>query len=195
MQRDLEEYKYLNEQIMNHQRLLFQIFTFSVIAAVAILGWGMQSFPKTGTEASGLTPFLPLAPMAIILPCAFIISGIREEVFGWGAYIIVFHESDTGLGYETVLDKTRDKAGRFRESYASVTYTYWALLSISSGLFVYAINNSPMHNGLCALVAIPIGILVYWTTKFCNIPSRSNREKLKNKWREAKKELLEEAER
>lgn len=136
MQQKLEEHKYRNEQIMNHQRLIFQIFTFSVIAAVAILGWGLQNFPKSGTEASGLAPFLVLAPMAIILPCAFIISAIREEVFGWAAYIIVFHKSE----YETALDKMRDKVGRFRESYTSIGWTYWVFFAICGGL-IYVGNS------------------------------------------------------
>jgi len=190
MQQKLEEYKYLNQQIMNHQRLLFQIFTFSVIAAVAILGWGLQSFPKSGTEASGLTVFLLLVPMAIVVPCAFVISGIREDIFRWGAYIILFHESDGGLGYETLLDKIRDKAGRFKESYTPLFWTYLAFLSICSGLFIRGIWISPMlPNGLSALVAIPIGLLIRWAIKFINIPSQSNREKLKNEWLEAKEEL------
>jgi len=190
MQQKLEERRYLNEQIMNHQRLIFQIFTFSVISAVAILGWGSQSFPESGTEASALTLFLVLAPMAIILPCAFIISGIREEIFGWAAYIIVFHESGEGLGYETVLDKARDKFGRFRESYTSLLFTYWALCGICCGLFLYGIENSSMPSSLSAVVIIPIGFLIYWTIKFIEIPSKSNRDKLRKRWLETKQELM-----
>ena len=190
MQQKLEERKYLNEQIINHQRLIFQIFTFSIIAAVAILGWGLQSFPKSGTETSWLTLFLLLAPMAIVVPCAFIISAIRQEIFGWAAYIIIFHEGEEDFGYETLLDKIRDKAGRFKESYTPLFWTYLAFLSICSGLFIRGIWISPMlPNGLSALVAIPIGLLIRWAIKFINIPSQSNREKLKNEWLEAKEEL------
>jgi hypothetical protein len=183
VQQKLEEHKYLNEQIINHQRLIFQIFTFSVIAAVAILGWGLQNFPKSGTEASGFSLFILLAPMAIILPCAFIISAIREEVFGWAAYIIVFHKSE----YEIALDRMRVKAGRFRESYTSIGWTYWVFFAMCSGLFMWGIWNSPMHNGLCALVVIPFVILLLWYLKFSSIPSNSNRERLKEEWREAKR--------
>ena len=183
MQQKLEERKYLNEQIMTHQRLIFQIFTFSIIAAVAILGWGLQNFPKSGTEASGLALFLVLAPMAVILPCAFIISAIRKEIFGWAAYIIVFHKSE----YETALDKMRDKAGRFRESYTSIVWTYWSFFVICIGLFMWGIWNSPMNNSLCALGVIPFVILLLWHLEFSNIPSSRNRERLKNEWREAKR--------
>jgi hypothetical protein len=190
MQQKLEERKYLNEQIINHQRLIFQIFTFSIIAAVAILGWGLQSFPKSGTETSWLTLFLLLAPMAIVVPCAFIISAIRQEIFGWAAYIIVFHEGEEDFGYEKALDKIRDKVRPFRESYTPLCWTYLALLGICSGLFIWAILNSCICNRWSALVAIPIGLLVYWTIKFINIPSRSNRAKLKNEWLKVKEELL-----
>ena len=186
MQQKLEERRYLNEQIINHQRLIFQIFTFSIIAAIAILGWGLQSVPKSGAEASELAPFLVLAPMAIIIPCAFIISAIREEVFGWAAYIIVFYESE----YETALDKVRDKAGRFRESYTSICFTYWVFFAICGGLFIWSIWNSSLCNGLCALVVIPLVFLLIWYFKFKSIPSKSNRDRLKNQWLEAKQELM-----
>ncbi len=96
MQLKLEEHKYLNDQIMNHQKILLQIFTFSVIAAVAVLGWGLQSAPRNGAEASELAAFILLLPPAILIPCAFIISSIRKEIFVWGAYITVFHESEDG---------------------------------------------------------------------------------------------------
>ena len=196
MQQKLEEYKYLNQQIMNHQRLLFQIFTFSVIAAVAILSWGLQSFPKSGMEASGLAPFLLLAPMAIVLPCAFIIRGIREEIFGWGAYIIVFHESVGDVGYETRLDRIRDKVGRFRESYTYLIGIYWSFLGICIWLFIWGIMHSPMCGNLPVLIAPPaslFGLLLWWSIKFFNVPGRSNRRKLKNEWLEAKKELMQKA--
>jgi hypothetical protein len=193
MQQKLEERKYLNEQIINHQRLIFQIFTFSVIAAVAILGWSSQTFLGSDMEASWLAIFFVLAPLVIILPCAFIISAIRGEIFGWGAYIIVFHESGECLGYETVLDTARNNFGRFRESYTSISLAYWFLCVVCCGLFIYGIcgiENGSMPCGISAVVIIPIGLLIYWTIKFVNIPSRSNREKLKNEWREAKKELI-----
>lgn len=183
MQQKLEERKYLNEQIMTHQRLIFQIFTFSIIAAVAIFGWGLQNFLKSETEASGLALFLVLAPMAVILPCAFIISAIREDIFGLAAYILVFHKSE----YETALDKMRDKASRFRESYTSIVWTYWSFFVICIGLFMWGICNSPMNNSLCVLGVIPFVILLLWNIKFINIPSSSNRERLKNEWREAKR--------
>jgi len=186
MQQKLEDRRYLNEQIINHQRLIFQIFTFSVIAAIAILGWGLQSIPESGAEASVLAPFLLLAPMAIIIPCAFIISAIREEVFGWAAYIIVFYESE----YETALDKMRDKTGRFRESYTSICWTYWIFFSICGALFIWRIWDSSLHNVLCVLVVIPLFFLFLWHCKFTKIPSKSNRDRLKKQWLEAKQELI-----
>jgi len=189
MQQKLEERRYLNEQIINHQRLIFQIFTFSVIAAGGILGWTSQIFLDTEAGALELAPFLVLVPMAIILPCAFIISAIRAEVFGWAAYIIIFHESGEGLGYETVLDKARDESKRFRESYTSLVYTYWTLCVICCGLFIYGIQNSSVPCGLSAVAVVPIGLLIFWTFKFVRIPSRSNRDKLKKQWLEIKQKL------
>lgn len=190
MQQQLEERRYINEQIINHQRLLFQIFTFSVIAAVAILGWGMQVFLTTGRGE--LAAFLLLAPTAIIIPCAFIIGAIRDEIFGWGAYILVFHEDEREPGYETILDKKRDeveerkRCGRFRESYTSIIGVYSVFILICCSLFFYVILISPICSYFSALVVFPIGLHIWWCIKFYNIPSKEHRDKLKKDWREAK---------
>ena len=189
MQQQLEERKYLNSQIMNHQRLLFQIFTFSVIAAVAILGWGIEALSKNGTGRSELAPFIFLTPMAIIIPCAFIISAIRDEIFGWAAYIFVFHEGDQHPGYETALDKMRDQHGGFRESYTSIIGVYSIFILICCILFIIAILISPICSYYSTLVVFPIGLHIWWCIKFLNIPKKNNREKLKKDWLEAK-ELL-----
>src|SRR3990172_1100416 len=96
MQHDLEEYRYLNDQIKTHQHLVFQIFAISTAASVALLGYGLQNFfmAENGQKISKLAPFIILAPIAIIVPSIFLISAIREDIFSWGAYISVFHEGN-----------------------------------------------------------------------------------------------------
>lgn len=188
MQQKLEERKYLNEQIMNHQRLLFQIFTFSVIAAIAVLGWSIQilSGNRAGSE---LAPFLLLAPTAIIISCAFVISAIRDDVFGWGAYIIVFHEQGEAAGYETALDMLRTKLGRFRESYTSIFGVYLVIILLCCLSFVIVILTSERSPYLIALVTIPLGFHVWWSVIYFNIPSEANRKKHRDLWQEAKETL------
>jgi len=187
--RNSEERKYLSEQIINHQRLVFQIFTFSVIVAVGILGWGLQIFPESGAQTSGLAPFLLLAPTAIILSCAFIISGIREEIFRWGAYIIIFHESDGVKGYESRLDKLRDKRGSYKESYTPIVVVYWVLSIICIALFAKAIDNAiSISNGWIAFIIPPLGLLTWWSVIFCNIPGKEKRSKFRDEWSEIKQD-------
>ena len=192
MQQNSEERKYLNGQIMNHQRLLLQIFTFSIIAGVAILGWGLQSFPASREDTSWTSVFLLLAPMAIVIPCAYIISGIREEIFRWGAYIILFHEGEGTLAYENLLDKLRDKAGKGKESYSPICLAYWALFLICAIPFVLGIMSSgAIHYGWSALAILPLGLLIHWTIRFVDIPSKSSRKRYRQDWLKAEKAIQE----
>jgi len=192
MQQKLEERKYLNEQIMNHQRLLVQIFTFSIIAGVAILGWGLQSFLASGEDPSWTSVFLVLAPMAIVIPCAYIIKGIREDIFRWGAYIIVFHEGEGTLGYENLLDKLRDKARKVKESYSTICVAYWVLFLICACLFIYGILSSgTIHDGWAMLALVPFGFLIYWTIRFVDIPSKTSRKQYREDWLKAKEGVQE----
>ena len=193
MEQKSDERKYLHEQIITHQRLMFQIFTFSIIAAAAILGWGLQTLAASVTVATRVNPFLLLVPMAIIIPCAFIIGGMRADIFRWGTYIIVFHGSDEGAQYEPLLDKIRDRSSPLKESYTPIVPTYWAFLCICARLFVPAISDSPTHcNDLSALITVPLVPLIFWTITFIKIPSKRNRDRLKKEWRKAKEALAEE---
>ena len=186
MDHKIEEYRYIQNAILNHQRLIFQIFTFSVIASVAVLGWGLQSLNR-GIETPAFTPFLLLIPMAIILPSAFIINGMRQDILRWGAYIMLEHEG-ASPGYETLLDRIRDGQGRFAESYTPLIWTYWALSGVCNGVFIWSISNIyPIHMGFSALVALCFVLLAVWSRIFTRIPSKSNRDKLKKDWWEAKR--------
>ncbi len=184
MRHDLEEYRYINEQIISHQRLIFQIFTFSVIAAVALLGYGLQNFFGEQGKISGFALFVILAPVAIIIPCAFIISAIREDIFRWGAYIVVFHEPEGKPGYETRLNKIRDRKNPLAEAYTALVWTYWALCLACCAWFIWGILSALFHCAWSILVIIPLGFLIYGTIRFCRIPCRGNRQQLIDEWRQ-----------
>lgn len=188
----LEERKYLNEQIMNHQRLLVQIFTFSIIAGVAILGWGLQSFPSSGEDTSWTSLFLLLAPVGIVIPCAYMIKGIREEMFRWGAYIILFHEGEGTLGYENLVDKLRDTPRKLKESYSAIWVAYAVLCLTCAILFVVGIwRSGTVQYGWSAVALVPLAFLIHWCKRFCNIPSESSRKQYKDDWRKAEKRIQE----
>jgi len=170
---------------MVHQRLIFQIFTFSIISSVALLGYGLQNFFEEPRKISELAPFVILTPMAIIVPCAFMINAMREDIFRWGAYIIVFHESDTEPGYEMRLNKIRDMTNPLKESYTSIVWVYLVLCFACSGLFAWGVLMAPFHWSWSLLAIIPLGSLIWATVRFCKIPSKGNREKLLREWRKA----------
>lgn len=129
---DIEEYRYIHDEIITHQRLTFQIFTFSVIASVSILGYGLSNDYST---ANPLELLIFVCPIVIILPCAWIISNIREQIFRWGAYIQVSHEQSK-TAYETklsILKKRNTKS--FKESYTPIICTLWGMMIISIALY------------------------------------------------------------
>ena len=192
-----EERQYIREQIIVHQRLIFQIFTFSIIAAIAVLGWGIQDFPTTsetnGEKASLPHVFFLLAPLAITVPCAWVIKGIREDIFRWGAYILVFHESDR-LGYEKLLDKARETKDVIKESYSATFFAYGMLTLLCSGLFCWGVVDSPnIHWGLCFVVVIPLIVQTCLSRIFFRIPSDRKRQEYQDNWREAQEALSQQA--
>jgi len=184
--RELEEHKYINEEIIVHQRLIIQLFTFSIIASVALLGYGVQNFSGEQGSISELSPFVIFAPMAIIVPCAWVITKIRKEIFRWGAYIMVFHESEKP-GYETMLDKIRDiRNSWWEESYTPLVITWWGLCAACTGLFIWGVLHTPLHWCWSMLSILPLGFLGRTTDKFCKIPTKGYRQKLEKEWSEAK---------
>jgi len=184
MQQRLEEYKYINQEIAVHQRLIIQIFTISLIASVVVVGYGLQQFTST------VGPFVMLIPMAIIIPCAFLISGLRRDIFRLGAYVMVMHENDKKPGYETLLDKVRDNTGSLKESLTPIVLTYCTLGVICAGLFVHGVRNIELvPDKVSWLAIVPLLFLGCWAYRYIKIPSKPNRDKLKEEWREAKRVL------
>ena len=99
-QPQIEEFKALREEIVGFQRAIVQVFTFSVIAAGALIGYGLNS--QVG--------YLFLAPFAILLPCGFGIVRKMDAILRNGAYIKFFIEDEVeGFQWETVLYKSRQK--------------------------------------------------------------------------------------
>ena len=97
-QAKIEEYKALREEIMGFQRAIIQLFTFSTIAAGALIGYGLTS--QVG--------YVFLAPFAILFPCGFGMLGKMDAILRAGAYIKCFIEDEVeGFNWETALYKSR----------------------------------------------------------------------------------------
>ena len=141
----LEEYKYLNQQIMNQQRLIIEVFTFSVIASVALLGYALQSVLKSDDAVDNLMPYIVLAPSAIIVPCAFLITAVRKDIQKWGAYIMVFHEDKGGACWETRLREFAKKNPRSTESFSYLFLTYWILQFVIMIAYIWSVAQAPMN--------------------------------------------------
>lgn len=181
MTRISDEYNRLGRHIERQFSLITQVFTISVIVSVALLGYVLRVLSEPATS-SEFEPFLLLAPLAIVIPCAYLISSLRKEVFKWGMYIKVYLEDGTNWKYETELEKSRDRFP-FRESFDHVATTYWALLIICGSLFGYTIYQVGMCFLWLLILAIPVVAVLDWHLGYTGIPRRYG-EEYNRMWKE-----------
>ena len=198
----MDDYSSLRKQINGQFNLIAQIFTASVIASGALLGYIIKllagqslmvnSIEEIGTSTNGfmITPFLMLTPLIIALPCAYLISTLRKEIFHWATYIKVFIEKDDE-GYETRIYRFREKYHP-TESFLPIALTYLAFVVVCIGLFCYMFIQSKMY--LCLLnllwLIVPficLGLFLFWYCDYRDIPLKCSKE-YEEKWRSIKEE-------
>ena len=110
MNKDVEEYRALRQHIQGQFTLIFQVFTVSIVAAIALLGYALNNILGILAKAQdvsnlGLYLFFPLLPLIVIIPFALLIKALRKEIFKWGAYVEVYLEDGKDWKYETELNK------------------------------------------------------------------------------------------
>ncbi len=183
-QRKIEEYKYLNRQILNHQGLVIQVFTFSIIASVAILGLALNNY--FGEDKSKYALLVAFVPMAIIIPCAFFLASTRADIFRLGAFIRVIHESGQDPGYETLLEKKREGTGyikSMREAFSYVMVTYWLIFIVCLVFFVWGLSSLQLWY-LIFVVVLAFIMLVSASREFFSIPTDKRRKQFEKEWKE-----------
>jgi len=100
MDAKLAEHKILMGHIESQFRLIIQVFIASLIVSLGLLGYAFQ----IGDSA----PYVFLSPILIFMPCGYLLTKLREEIFRWGMYIRVFIEDGRDLRYETALAQLRE---------------------------------------------------------------------------------------
>jgi hypothetical protein len=96
-------------------------------------------------------------------------------------------QSGRTLGYETLVERKREGTGFIRslkESFIYVIATYWLLLFVSSGFFVYGIMEAKLPCGLYLLVALAFFSLLKTSYSFIDIPTDSSRRRFAEEWEE-----------
>jgi len=187
MDRQMEDYRFVHEQKTHHESMMVQVFIFSVIASVAVVGYGMSNL------SAGFAPFVILfAPMAIIIPCAYVIAAARQAIYRLEAYVRVFLESEQNAGYETRSERIRrirekEKPWLERRVDESFTYffvTYWLFYVACAALFMWRIEvNESLSDNLGALILVPLSFLASITWFFFAVTSRANRQRFEAEWK------------
>ena len=196
MDKSREEYNKLARHIEGQFRLIVQVFTVSIVAAVALLGYVLKVLTAGGVY-SDLMVLLPLAPLAITTPCAYLIRELRKEIFKWGAYVQVYLEDGGDWRYETELTKyMRIHSHVEKESFNLIGIAYWVLFGVCGGVSVgwgvWGMYEGSMMLGavivLASAVSIVFGLLwLYrtWWADYKDIPVQY-REKYVRRWTEVK---------
>lgn len=188
----MDDHGSLRKQIFGQFNLITQIFIASIIASGALLGYIIKvvadksiivnSIGVTGTSPSDfvIIPFLMVAPLIIIMPCAYLISTLRKEIFLWAMYIKVFIEKDNE-GYETNIYRFREKYN-FTESFSPIAVSYFVFVFICDLLFLYVFEQTEMSIWWLMVPVLFLILALVWYYDYRDIPLRCSRE-YEEKWR------------
>jgi hypothetical protein len=199
MAKDVEEYKALRQHIHGQFTLIFQVFTASIVTAIALLGYVLNNIlgaiaPSSGISNFVLYLFFPLLPLAIIIPFALLIKALRKEIFKWGSYLEVYLENGKDWKYETELSKYMRRY-RERESFNPIAISYFSLsalcflFSIAIYLYKFPLSFPDLFWLMLVFIfAIIVGCLYKkWWDDFKDIPVKARQEYI-NKWEKTKKD-------
>ena len=204
MDKDVEEYRAIRQHIHGQFTLIFQVFTVSIVAAIALLGYALNNilgaFAKAQDVSSlGVYLFFPLIPLAVIVPFAFLIKSLRKEIFKWRAYVEVYLEDGKDWKYETELDKYMTKY-RERESFNPIAISYFVLsglcFAFSVGLYLYKFQLS-FPNLFYLMAILVFAVIIGWLHKkwwddYKDIPIEARKGYIL-RWKETKNDNSESA--
>lgn len=168
------DHERLGRHIEQQFRLITQIFTTSLVAAVAVLGYGL-SYIGRPLDISPIGLVILLAPLVMVLPSGYLILGLRREIFQWGAFIRVYIDPGADLKYETKVAKYR-RCFKKDNSLDSIAFTYWGLCATCFGLYIWQLSAIAVSMLWC-LVMLPFaGGFVHWGLRYMRLPARADQE-------------------
>lgn len=176
------DYTWLRKHIYGQFRLIAQVFTASVIAVGALLGYIINSvFTSDIVLCSefSITPFIFLAPLAVAIPCAYFIGELRKEIFKWGTYVEVYLEDREKLNYETELGKYRVMFPE-SESLNPIAITYWVFAILCGLLFWHSLYLAGMCYLWLLILFVPFVFLGVWFKGYKDIPYKYSKRYREN---------------
>ena len=199
------EYWSLRDEILSHQRLIWQALTFAATTCLILLSYSyslyvdaITSDGEPGIESIGIL-ILAMLPWLIIMGSLQLVTITRREIFEMGAYIHLFYEtgSENPL-YERRLDKKRDKEGPGRESHTGLAKViYWSLAILTCVSSTFYVVDFTLCGRLCAgsflAIVLPcVGLtilLLVRLRKFADVPSAASRIRYRKEWMDAGERL------
>ncbi len=156
-----EEYKQIFGLASQIEHRMLQIFGVSVAVSVSLLSAiGGLIFTGRGTQANGtIGLYLILIPNLFTIPSFSLILSHRIDLVRVAAYQKVFFENEEiNVGWVTRLIKFRTHVKH--ESHDPIPLTYWAIMLISSAVFVFVTITSGLS--YFHFISVPILILALW---------------------------------
>lgn len=177
-----EEYKSLRLEISYNCRMQIQVFTFSMITSMALLGIILKFGNDTYTSISIFSFFIPTL---ITIPCAYLVKNLRSGIYRMGTYIQVFVEEDSPLMYEGSLGVMREKF-QSKESLDPIFCVYWVFFCLCCFLFFAVKLEAKLPTELWHWQSLPWLVAALFLAnanrKYKEIPNTKRRQML-DEWR------------
>lgn len=193
----LAEYEALRDEILHNDRLIVEVFTFSVIASGALIGYATSLFGSATSNSLEYRAYFSLAPLIIIIPCSYLLVSLRIQIIRLGSYIRAFIESKLiDLQYEGAVIKLAEKeksSWLMRLSLTPISLAYTAIFIICwlTVFFLYSPNMSIQIclNSMIPIVLLICSLLLFVPAQFLFIKAGNRKEKFYNYWQDVKKDL------
>jgi len=191
----LAEYRALREEILHNDRLIIEVFTFSIISSGALIGYSTSLFSSTDSSSFQYAPFIALIPLIIIIPCTYLLTSLRLQIIRLGSYIRAYIETKLDdLNYEGAvakLAKSEKGSALMKLSMTPISLTYIAIFLLCWIIFfaIYPINFGEI---LEAYMLIPIVILIisaifFFHSQYSFFEIGNKKETFYNQWRKNQK--------
>lgn len=187
-----EEFRQLHEHIRTFETALATVFTVSLVACTTLLtgvsAWFFETFRTDSKKITTALCYLFLSPAFLSVVTLALISSYKTAIYRNGYYIKIFlEEMDEGARWHVNLVAYRAlKRGLLRrivgEHGDPAPLMLWALLAISTGLFLYGLGSID-HLQRRDFVAPAV---LWLTMIFCQLAFLSDRKRIEKDWSEVR---------
>jgi hypothetical protein len=181
------EYNTLRAEILQNQKNMLQIITFSLVATAAILSIAANGIPVEGkvvcADHKSLVNWLFVVPLVILVPGYYLYLNQVAACFKLGAYIRVFLESKCEqLNYETLWSNYEISESKLYHYSAHLIF----LLPMLVCIFVF--GHQTIIESWCPVIITSFFTFIVVVPRTCFFMKIFNLAEQDQKWEDVQKE-------